>query len=291
MAGQSIPQQVKKDISNNPLAAYFRQPKIYIRLPSEGKFYPPDAIDTSVNNEYAVYAMTAKDELMFKTPDALMNGQATVEVIKSCVPAIKNPWDMPSIDVDAVLIAIRVATYGEKMDVGANCPSCSHANDYQLNLVSYIEGVAQFHYDDVIQIGPLTFHIKPYTYQEATKTALKSLEQQKIFQIVNDENMSDELKLEKFGQSFIKLTELTVDVVANSIIKIDTPDGSVEDKSMILEFIQNSPKEVFNTINEHVTSMKDKIELKVNDVVCGECKHVFDMPVTMDQANFFVKGS
>ena len=291
MAGQSIPQQVKKDISNNPLAAYFRQPKIYIRLPSEGKFYPAGAIDTSANNEYAVYAMTAKDELMFKTPDALMNGQATVEVIKSCVPAIKNPWDMPSIDVDAVLIAIRVATYGEKMDVGANCPSCSHANDYQLNLVSYIEGVAQFHYDDVIQIGPLTFHIKPYTYQEATKTALKSLEQQKIFQIVNDENMSDEIKLEKFGQSFIKLTELTVDVVANSIIKIDTPDGSVEDKTMILEFIQNSPKEVFNTINEHVTSMKDKIELKVNDVVCGECKHVFDMPVTMDQANFFVKGS
>lgn len=291
MAGQPIPQQVKKDISNNPLAAYFRQPKIYIRLPSEGKFYPPDSLDESANNEYAVYAMTAKDELMFKTPDALMNGQATVEVIKSCVPAIKNPWDMPSIDVDAVLIAIRVATYGEKMDVGANCPSCSHANDYQLNLVSYIEGVAKFHYDDVIQIGPLTIHIKPYTYQEATKTALKSLEQQKIFQIVNDENMSDEIKLEKFGQSFIKLTELTVDVVANSIIKIDTPDGSVEDKTMILEFIQNSPKEVFNTINEHVTSMKDKIELRVNDVVCGECEHVFDMPVTMDQANFFVKGS
>lgn len=291
MADQPIPQQVKKDISNNPLAAYFRQPKIYIRLPSQGKFYPTDALDNSANNEYAVYAMTAKDELMFKTPDALMNGQATVEVIKSCVPSIRDPWAMPSIDVDAVLIAIRVATYGEKMDVGANCPSCSHSNDYQLNLVSYIEGVAQFHYDDAIQIGPLTVHIKPYTYQEATKTALKSLEQQKIFQIVNDENMSDEIKLEKFGQSFIKLTELTVDVVANSIIRIDTPDGSVEDKTMILEFIQNAPKEVFNTINEHVTSMKDKIELKVNDVVCGECEHVFDMPVTMDQANFFVKGS
>ena len=291
MADQPIPQTVKKDTSNNPLAAYFRQPKIYIRLPSEGKFYPQDALDSSVNGEYAVYAMTAKDELMFKTPDALMNGQATVEVIKSCIPAIKKPWFMPSIDVDAVLIAIRVATYGEKMEVGANCPACSHANDYHLNLVSYIENLAHFHYEDKIQIGPLTVYIKPYTYQEATKAALKSLEQQKIFAIVNDESLSDETKIEKFGESFVKLTELTVDIVANSIIRIDTPEGSVEDKSMILEFIQNSPKEVFSTINEHVTSMKDRIELKVNDVECGECGHKFDMPVTMDQASFFGKGS
>jgi hypothetical protein len=60
--------------------------------------------------------MTAKDELMLKTPDALMNGQATVEVIKSCVPSIKNPWHMPSIDIDTILIAIRIATYGENME-------------------------------------------------------------------------------------------------------------------------------------------------------------------------------
>lgn len=289
MAEQAIPQM--GSVSSNPLAAYFRQPKIYIRLPSNGQFYPEGALDVSVNNEYAVYAMTAKDELMFKTPDALMNGQATVEVIKSCIPAIKKPWFMPSIDVDAALIAIRVATYGEKMEVNATCPSCSHINDYHLNLVSYIESISQFRYEDRIQIGPLTIHIKPYTYQEATKTALKSLEQQKIFAIVNDENMSDETKIEKFGESFVKLTELTVDVVANSVVQIDTPEGSVTDKKMILEFIQNAPKEVFSAVSDHVNSMKDRIELKVNDVECSECSHKFDMPITMDQANFFAKGS
>ena len=66
---------------HNPLANYFRQPKLYLRLPSQGKFYPEGALDHSQIDEYPVYAMTAKDELMFKTPDALMNGQATVEVI------------------------------------------------------------------------------------------------------------------------------------------------------------------------------------------------------------------
>jgi len=109
MSDQTMQQPIKKA---NPLANYFRQPKMYMRLPSHGQFYPEGALDTSEIDEYPVYAMTAKDELMFKTPDALMNGQATVEVIKSCIPAIKNPWQMPSLDLDAVLIAIRIATYG-----------------------------------------------------------------------------------------------------------------------------------------------------------------------------------
>jgi hypothetical protein len=291
MAEQSPLQDVKNTGNANPLAAYFRQPKIYIRLPSEGKFYADGSLDVSQNGEYAVYAMTAKDELMFKTPDALMNGQSTVEVIKSCVPAIKDPWKMPSIDIDATLIAIRVATYGEKMGVSATCPSCKHDNEYDLNLVRYLDGYQGFVYTDHLSIGPLTIFIKPYSYRETTKIALKTLEQQKIFSIVNDENLKDDEKIEKFGESFIKLTELTVDVIADSVIKVETPEGSVTDKKMIMEFVRNAPKDVFDQINEHVLKMKQQIELKVNDVQCGECEHVFDMPITMDQSSFFAKGS
>ena len=103
--------------TNNPLKKYFRQPKIYLSLPSKGKYYPPGALEMTESGELPVYAMTAKDELLFKTPDALLNGEATVEVIRSCIPAIKNPWMMPSIDSDAVLIAIRLATYGEKLEI------------------------------------------------------------------------------------------------------------------------------------------------------------------------------
>ena len=73
----------------NPLKKYYRQPKQYIKLPSGYKYYPADSIEVSESGEIAVYPMTAKDELLFKTPDALLNGEATVSVIQSCVPAIK----------------------------------------------------------------------------------------------------------------------------------------------------------------------------------------------------------
>ena len=283
-------QDIKKPM-NNPLANYFRQPKIYIKLPSHGKFYPEGALDKSQVDEYPVYAMTAKDELMFKTPDALMNGQATVEVIKSCIPAIKDPWSMPSIDLDAALVAIRIATYGEKMEVSANCPNCSHTNEYEVNLVSFLGVLSSTVYESRLPVGELIINIRPYSYKEISKTALKTLEQQKIFNIVNDQTISDEEKIEMFGESFVKLTDLTVDVIVGCIESIESPEGVVTDREMIREFMNNAPSEIFNAVNEYITKLKNQMSLKANDVACSECGHQWSVEVTMDQANFFAVKS
>jgi hypothetical protein len=271
----------------NPLAGFYRQPKIYVTLPSKGRFYPPGALDVSANGQYPVYAMTAKDELMFKTPDALLSGQSTVELIKSCIPAILDPWSMPSVDLDFALIAIRIATYGDKMEVSCNCPHCNADNTYDIDLTHWFSVFEGFDYVDNINLDPLTVTIRPYSYKEITKTSIKSMEQQRIFQIINDDSIPDEEKLDRFGKSFVKLTELTVDVIADCIVKIDTPDGSVSDKALIKDFINNCAKDVFESISTHITKMKDQIEFKAQDVQCSECTKSFSLPVTMDQANFF----
>jgi uncharacterized Zn-finger protein len=235
--------------------------------------------------------MTAKDELMFKTPDALLSGQSTVEVIKSCIPAIVNPWEMPSIDLDLCLIAIRVATYGEKMEVGATCPYCSAQHEYELDLNHWIQMFGRFNFNEVVEVDPLLVHIRPYTYRETTKTSIKTLEQQKIFGIINDEQMSDEDKMDMFGKSFVKLTALTVDIIADCITRIETPNGTSTDKEQIKEFINNCSKDVFEKISNHLQQMKKQIDLEVKDVTCADCEKKFDLPITMDQSNFFAVKS
>jgi hypothetical protein len=282
--------QVNKPIGN-PLANYFRQPKLFIRLPSHGEYYQAGSLDVSQNDEYAVYAMTAKDELMFKTPDALMNGQATVEVIKSCIPAIKNPWLMPSIDLDTVLIAIRIASYGESMEVSTDCPACEHRNEYDLDLLKYLDHAGEFHYESRLEVNGLIINLRPYNYKEITKAAIKTFEQQKLIAVVTDENLSEEEKVEKFGESFVKLTELTVDIVVNCIASIETPEGIVNDKGMIKEFMENTSSQVFNMVNERISEMKDLMSLKSQNVKCLECEHEFNVELTMDQTNFFGVGS
>ena len=280
-----ITQQAPKPA--NPLAGYFRQPKIYIKLPSGGQFYPEGALDVSENGDYPVYSMTAKDELMMKTPDALLSGETTVEVIKSCIPAIRNPWQMPTLDIDAVLMAIRIATYGDVMDIMVDCPKCNEDNKYGVHLTQYLNQAQAFKYEDTLQVGPLTITLKPYSYKMLTNINIKALEQQRIFSVVNDDKLSDEEKLEKFNKSFVKLSELTVDIIAQCIVQISSPDGTTSDFSQVKEFLDNAPKDVFTSVSKHIGELKEKINIPDQHVKCENCEHEFDVPVTLDQSNFF----
>jgi hypothetical protein len=60
---------------------------------------------------------------------------------------------------------------------------------------------------------------------------------------------------------------------------------------MIKDFINNCSKDIFEKIQTHVGEMKNQIELKANHVQCAECKTEYDLPVTMDQSNFFAVRS
>ena len=131
---------------NNPLQSYFRQPAIYVTLPSKGRWYPPGTVTMNEQHEVGIMPMTAKDELTIKTPDALMNGQATVDVIKSCVPDIKDPWLMPSVDTDSVLLGIRLATYGDQMEITSSVPNTSETQTVNVNLTAVLD-----------QIGPVNW--------------------------------------------------------------------------------------------------------------------------------------
>ena len=115
--------------SSNPLKQYFRQPAIYLKLPSNGRFWPAGSLEMPPNQELPVFPMTAMDEISYKTPDALFNGQATVDVIQSCVPAIKDAWQIPMVDMNPVLVAIRIASSGHNINIESKCPACENIND------------------------------------------------------------------------------------------------------------------------------------------------------------------
>ena len=99
--------------SQNALSAYFRAPKMYTTIPSGGRFYGPEILESTDNNEYPVFPMTTKDELMLKNPDALLNGDAVASLIKSCLPAVQQPKSLFSADVDALLIAMSIPLSAE----------------------------------------------------------------------------------------------------------------------------------------------------------------------------------
>jgi hypothetical protein len=275
----------------NPLAAFFRQPKIYIRLPSKGKYWPKGALEENPTGEHKVFAMTARDELLFKTPDALMNGSAIVEVVKSCVPDIKDPWAMPSLDVDAVLCSIRMATYGEDMDVTAVCPKCGTQHDRSVDLRTVLDNLNQIEFAESVDVnGEILVHLRPMNYNEITRTALKAFEHQRIFTIINDDKIPEDEKVRLFQESFVKLTDLTLDTAVQCVVKVETAQGSTDNPVFIKEFLQKTDKGVFSTINDAVSKSQDSGKMASFDSKCDNCGNEWKVALTLDQADFFGNG-
>ena len=157
--------------SSNPLKQYFRQPAIYLRLPSGGQQWPNGAIDIPENGELPVYPMTAIDEITYRTPDALFNGQAVVNVIHSCVPSIKDAWGCPTVDMNSILTAIRIASYGHEMGMTTTCPNCDTTADYGLDLRSVLDQQKSPDYTKTIVHGDLEIIFKSPTYQNQHDTS------------------------------------------------------------------------------------------------------------------------
>ena len=285
------------EIKPNPLMKHFRQPKLYIDLPSKGLFYPQGTLELTEDGKVAVYAMTAKDEIMIKTPDALLNGQSTVSVIENCVPGIKNGWVVPNIDLDALLTAIRIATYGEMLSMEFTIPGTTEERAFETNLVELLDELVQGEYETSYTHDEFTIETAPMTYKQFTDVALKTFEEQRIIRIVDDNDMSESEKIQKFNETFKRLTDININNVYNSVKSIKIGDQTVTDKRHLDEFLQNAPVDVYKSILDHIDAQRTKFTVKPRKIVTSEedraagAPDTIEVPINFDASNFFALGS
>jgi hypothetical protein len=283
-------------VQPNPLASFMRQPKIYIRLPSNGEYWPAGSLTISETGEYPVYSMTAKDELMLKVPDAILSGQAVVDVVQHCIPNIKNAWHIPSIDLDVILIALRIATYGEKMTTPINFGEDVEM-EYTVDLRTVMDSLmSTIQWNPVVPINDdLTVFVRPMDYRHISESAVKTFETQKIIQIANSESMSEDDKVRAFRESFNKLTEVTIGIVGDSIFRIDSSAGSTDSTAHIKDFINNADKDIFNIVQSHLENLKDinaikpiQVEITPEMKEKGLSGEFVEVPLVFDPSTFFV---
>ena len=282
--------------NTNPLNKYYRQPAIYISLPSKGKYYTAESYQQTETGEIPVMPMTAKDEIAFKTPDAMINGQATVDVIKSCCPNILDPWQLTNYDLDTVLLGIRIATYGETMDINATVPVVNEQISHTVNLPALLETVKNIEIKDsfTTETGFEVF-VKPLTYKQTTNAQVKTFEQQKIVAAVGQSQMTDEQKSQKFAEAHKALTELNFEILSTSFSKIKTPDGqTVEDQDQIKEFLHNADSKTVNDLQNKMLEIRNQAQVKpiklktTEEQIKKGAPVTFETPLTFDNSNFFV---
>jgi len=281
--------------NTNPLNKYFRQASIYIALPS-GIDYPPEVVSPSKTGEIGVMPMTARDEIKFKTPDALMNGQGIVDVIQSCVPDIKDAWQVKSYDLDTILIAIRIATYGETMDINFNVPGTKETASHTVNLPALLDQIRLSKVEDsFVMADGLKVTVNPLTYKDMTTTSMQTFQQSKMYSTVQGSEMPDEEKQKRFNEAFKTLTELNASLLQKNIRSMTMTDGTeITDAAHIKEFMDKANTKLVKEIEDKLTALRAQgavkpLKLKATEAqIKSGAPANYEVPVTFDSANFFV---
>jgi hypothetical protein len=274
--------------SINPLSKHFRQPALYIKLPSNGQYWGEDALELPATGEIPVYPMTVRDEITIRTPDALINGQGVVDVIQSCCPNIKNAWQAPSIDIDTILLNIRIASYGNKMGLECKCPKCQTEASFDLDISRVLENLAVPNYLQIIEVDSLKIKLRPQHYFHVNRTNQITFTEQQILRTISDENISDEEKKAKTDAWVNKLIDLNIEICANSTEYVETEDGQrVTDTAFIQDFYNQAEFRIMKKVQDILKQHGESAGIRPIDVICAECSNQYQMPLEFDYASFF----
>jgi len=272
-------------LNTNPLQQFFRQPKIYVKLPSRGVYCQPGTIQGDATN-MPVYSLTGMDEIILKTPDALLSGESSVKVIESCVPGIKNGWDMSILDSQVIFAALRIATFGNEMAVTNTCSNCKTENDYDLDLSKIIDHFSSVTYDGKIVLKELIIKLQPLNYRQSTDFNLKNFRlQQKIRQTEAIEDQTEQQRL--INRLFEELSVIQNELYKASVESVEANNKVVTERAFINEWLDNCDKEVYDSIKKHIEESRDKWKAPTYPVKCDTCDTEANLFVELDQSNFF----
>jgi len=281
--------------NENPLSKYFRKPGIYVQIPTGGRFNPE--IEKTVLDELPILPMTAIDEISMQNPDELLNGEALVNIIKSCVPAIPNPRNLCNIDAELIFLAIKYATYGKDVEHTHTCSNCKEQADYNIDMNHILEKFPDIDEIPAVEYEDLKIYVTPPKLDSLTRLALMEVEQARILSTMTtvvEQETDDAREMEmakQFAVSFRKVSKQNVDLLISAIDRIETPDAVVTDVESIEEFMNNVPAEIVRQVNKTVNSVVPNIsDISTFEFTCEACDNIEKVTFELNPVNFSSAG-
>lgn len=278
-------------MTSNPLLNYYRQPGIQIDLPSKGEYYGHH-IETSADNKIDIYPMTASDSIVINNPDGLINGSSIEQVIKSCCPAITHPLDLSVVDIDVILLAIKLVSFGQNLDLVGVCPKCGHENKITFDIRNLLSQCKDLPEPEAIRLtDELVAYIRPYSFKTSVLLNIKEFEEARLLSTLTEEeaNLGEKEKIDAVADSLKRINELSLSLLYQSVMKICTPGGEVTDSNFIKDFLNNTTTQIVHKIQEKQEALNQYGMPKSQKATCTNesCHHTWDLPIVYDPSSFF----
>lgn len=274
--------------STNPLKQYFRRPMLTCRLPSQYRYYDDGVVERTPTGELDVYPMTSIDEITVRTPDLLFNGEAVARVIKNCVPSVQDPWALTTVDINAILVSIKIASNGQRLEIGSNCPHCGNENTFDVDLPQLLDRLKLADYSKPLTVGKLEIYFKPLTYATTNDNNKRQFEIQKLANLINEmeEGEQKNINLTDIMQQF---NNLATEILLTTIDRIVTPDTQVSERQYIHEFLQECDKQSSELIREHSVALAKQSDLPDLAAQCTneECSKQYMQKMNLNVTDFF----
>lgn len=274
----------------NPLSKFFRKPKIYVSLPTGSEYYSEEVVKFDANGELGVCSMTGGDEIALKNPDALLNGDAMIQVIKSCVQGVKDPTKLVSNDIDVLISAIRYATYGDDVEVSLKCPECKEQSNFKIDVQHLLHSITFLDKEYVINDGAINLFIRPYTFVEAISGLQAQFEQSKLAKALVNKDLGDSDRTKIMTEAFARISILNHKLLTNAVEKIVITDESSEtvvtEEEHIAEYLKNAESMLISRIEDIVKQIASTGVAKEKEVECPHCSHTWETTVDFNPVNF-----
>lgn len=281
----------------NPLSQFYRRPGNFIELPSGGRFYknPPKLSET---NELAVYPMTAKDEMVLKNPDSLLNGEALKHVLASVAPDIKDVNEIPAPDIDAILVSMRMASYGDDMELDV-AHRCTESEGKSQRITVSLGGILATLKPIEQDVGKVTLssgikvELKPYTLDAQSRLLRQQFVTMRQLQALESrENSTVDQKAEVANKGYAALVDLSQETLAQSIMSVTLPDGTqVTNYAHIYDWVKNLDRASNERLDQELKKFGTFGITREVTVKCDYCGEEYKSDMLFDPTSFFAVGS
>jgi len=253
----------------------FNRPKLYTNLLS-------DSI-TGNTKQISVHSMVILDEFTLRTPDALLSGKATEEIIKNCCPEIIEPENLLICDIQQILANIKIATTGMKVELLITCPKCSFQDPYEINLSSYINSLSANKWFTPLIMNDLIIYFSPPTYKQFNIFSIADFKLRKqIYQIskLNSIEGYEEILISLIAQQKNLLYSFHSQSI-NKII-ISKSNNTVTSQYHIQEWFKQLDIQSQNEISSYIAESIKQCYLPNVEITCSKCQEQLSVPIDLD---------
>jgi hypothetical protein len=257
----------------------FNRPVLYTSLLSEQI--------RGIDGNHAIYSTVVADEYTLRTPDALLNGTATTQIIKNCCPDIQVPQNLLICDIQHLLSSIKIATQGTNFEFTLTCPGCGATDPYETNLQLSMPALSAKKWFNTFQIDSLTLAFYPPTYDQFCKFSIAEFKLNKQLYTISTSDIVD-----KYTETLAELLEQKrklQSIYHCSCIRsiTDSNNEPVISRLFIDEWFNNCDVSIQNKVTNYIALANKACTFPDIHVKCSSCDKEFNVPLDLDFSNHF----